>query len=128
MNFAPVVDLNVNPDNPVIGKLERSFSADPAVVARHARAYIREHHKRNILCSLKHFPGHGSSRDDSHLGLVDVTGLWSAEELMPYKTLIASGEADAVMTAHVFNAGLDPDYPATCRRKYYRCPEKRNRF
>ena len=113
LNFAPVVDLNTNPENPVIGKLERSFSADPDVVTRHAIAWIEEHHKQGILCALKHFPGHGSSRADSHLGFVDVTETWDEAELKPYREIIHAGLADAVMTAHIFNRKLDPDLPAT---------------
>lgn len=106
-NLAPVVDLNSNPDNPVIGSLERSYSADPAVVTRHARILIEALHSFDILATLKHFPGHGSSRQDSHEGLVDVTESWSPRELIPYRRLIESGQADLVMTAHIYNARLD---------------------
>ncbi|MGB8644349.1 MAG: glycoside hydrolase family 3 protein [Anaerolineae bacterium] len=113
LNLAPVVDLNTNPDNPVIGKLERSFSADPDVVARHALAEIEAHHQYGVLTTLKHFPGHGSSHSDSHRGFVDVTNTWSAVELEPYKRIIAAGECDAIMTAHIFNSKLDPQMPAT---------------
>lgn len=113
LNLAPVVDLMTNRDNPVIAKKQRSFSADPALVAAHAAEFIRSHHRKGILTCLKHFPGHGSSRDDSHLGLVDVTRYWSEEELIPYRTLISQGLCDMVMTAHTFNTKLDPDYPAT---------------
>lgn len=111
MNLAPVVDLCANPDNPVIAKLQRCFSADPEQVSRHAAAFIRAHHELEISCCLKHFPGHGSSTADSHLGLVDVTETWTEDELEPYRRL--NTQADAVMTAHVFNAKLDADYPAT---------------
>jgi beta-N-acetylhexosaminidase len=62
---------------------------------------------------LKHFPGHGSSKDDSHLGFVDVTGLWSRKELEPFRNVIQAGVADAIMTAHIYNKDLDPDVPAT---------------
>jgi beta-N-acetylhexosaminidase len=113
LNLAPVVDLNTNPDNPTIGRRERSFSSNPQVVIDHALEFINAHHRRDVLCTLKHFPGHGSSTQDTHLGLVDVTHTWSAIELEPYAHLIKAGKADAVMTAHVFNAKLDPDYPAT---------------
>jgi beta-N-acetylhexosaminidase len=113
LNLAPVVDLNSNPDNPVIAFKQRSFSADPAVVTAHAAEYIKSHHRRRILTCLKHFPGHGSSRDDSHLGLVDVTRYWNDGELIPYRNLISQGLCDMVMTAHTFNSRLDPDYPAT---------------
>ena len=116
LNLAPVVDLDVNPDNPVIGKLGRSFSADPETVTENARAFIRAHHDRGILCVLKHFPGHGSSSADSHLGMADVTNTWTQAELIPYRILAGEGFADAVMTAHVFNARLDRDEPATFSR------------
>ena len=113
MNFAPVVDLNVNPDNPVIGHYERSFSADPVIVTNHASIIIDEHTNRNIFCSLKHFPGHGSSKSDSHAGFVDVTETWSDSELVPYRNLINSGQAKLIMTAHIFNSKWDNAYPAT---------------
>ena len=113
LNLAPVLDLATNPDNPVIAFKQRSFSADPALVAAHAAEFIRSHHRKNILTCLKHFPGHGSSRDDSHLGLVDVTRYWSEDELIPYRNLINQGLCDMVMTAHTFNTTIDPDYPAT---------------
>lgn len=116
LNFAPVVDLDVNPENPVIGGLERSFSADPAVVVKHAVEVISAYHRAGVLATLKHFPGHGSSKSDSHLGFTDVTGTWSKTELEPYAKIIEAGLCDAVMTAHVFNADLDPKYPATLSR------------
>lgn len=113
LNLAPVVDLNVNPDNPIIGRLERSFSADPDIVTAHALEFIKAHRQEGVLCAVKHFPGHGSSAADSHLGMVDVTATWSQVELEPYAKIIEQGQADAVVTAHVFNARLDPQYPAT---------------
>ena len=113
LNLAPVVDLNVNPDNPIIAKYERSFSADPETVTRHARAFIEAHHAQGVNCTLKHFPGHGSSTGDTHEGWVDVTDTWSRTELEPYAAIIEAGLADAVMTAHIFNATLDADHPAT---------------
>lgn len=115
-NFAPVVDVNTNPDNPVIGAIGRSFSADPAVVAEQAAAFIRGHHDVGITTTLKHFPGHGSSRGDTHAGFVDVTDTWQPLELDPYRTLIAEGLVDSVMTAHVFNGKLDPNTVATLSR------------
>lgn len=113
INFAPVVDLNINPENPVIGKIERSFSSDPDIVTNHSSIVIEEHKKQNIICSLKHFPGHGSSTSDSHLGFVDVTSVWTETELEPYRKIISSGNTDMIMTAHIFNSSLDPQYPAT---------------
>lgn len=112
-NFAPVVDLNLNPDSPAIGRYGRSFSADPTVVVEQAAAFIRAHRDQGITTTLKHFPGHGSASADSHAGFVDVTATWQPVELEPYRQLIAQGLVDSVMTAHVFNAQLDPDAVAT---------------
>lgn len=114
LNLAPVVDLDLNPGNPVIGRYQRSFGPDPGLVIRHARAFIRAHHEHGIACCLKHFPGHGSAGADSHLGFVDSTGCWQAAELEPFRALVREGLADAVMTAHVVQRHLDPDgVPAT---------------
>lgn len=113
MNFAPVVDLNINPLSPAIGALERSFSADPAVVTNHARIFVEAHDRSRVASCFKHFPGHGSATVDSHLGFVDVTNTWSAIELEPYRNLINEGNARMVMTAHVFNTKIDPTLPAT---------------
>jgi beta-N-acetylhexosaminidase len=113
LNLAPVVDLNVNPANPIIGALDRSFSADPKIVTAQALAFIAGHRADGVKCTLKHFPGHGSSTGDTHLGVVDVTDTWSRVELTPFADVISAGQADAVLTAHVFNATLDPDHPAT---------------
>jgi len=113
LNLAPVVDVNTNPWNPIIGRYERSYSADPAVVAAHAKAAIDAHRPHNVLCTLKHFPGHGSSQGDTHAGFVDVTDSWSVIELAPYATLIGAGDCDLIMTAHIFNATLDAEHPAT---------------
>jgi beta-N-acetylhexosaminidase len=113
LNLAPVVDLNVNPTNPIIGSLGRSFSADPAVVTAQAEAFIEGHRAVGVRTTLKHFPGHGSSTGDTHLGVVDVTDTWSPIELEPFANIVRDGLADAVLTAHVFNATLDPEHPAT---------------
>ena len=117
LNFAPLVDLNTNPANPIIGSRQRSFSADPGTVSRHALAVIEAHREQGVACCLKHFPGHGSSRQDSHLGFTDVSDTWQALELEPYRELIDRGRAEAVMTAHIFNRRLDPEFPATLSRK-----------
>jgi len=113
LNLAPVVDLNVNPDNPIIGRLGRSFSADAEIVTAHAVEFIKAHHEHGVLCALKHFPGHGSSTGDSHLGLTDITDTWSSKELIPYERLMAQDLADVIMTAHVYHGSLDPNFPAT---------------
>jgi beta-N-acetylhexosaminidase len=112
-NLAPVVDLAVTPQNEVIVGLERSYGRDADTVVRYADILIQEQKKAGVLSVLKHFPGHGSSLDDSHLGFVDITDTWSTEELLPYKQLIATKAIDMIMTAHVFNEHLDKKYPAT---------------
>ena len=113
LNFAPVVDLNTNTTNPIIGKIGRSFSDDPNIVCAHAAAWIGCHKKKNILSCLKHFPGHGSSKEDSHLGFVDITESWDEAELIPYERLINLDLADAIMVGHLYNKIFDPEYPAT---------------
>ena len=116
-NLAPVVDVAINPLNPAVVTLGRSFSSDPQQVIVQARAFIQGMHEAGVLTSLKHFPGHGSSRTDSHLGFVDVTDTADLKiELAPYRALIKEKLADSVMTAHVFNRGLDPWNPATLSR------------
>lgn len=112
-NLAPVVDLNSFPKNPVIGNLQRSFSADPDCVIRHTTAWIKAHRNYNILSCLKHFPGHGSSQADSHLGFTDISSSWQQEELIPFRTLIQKGLADSIMLGHLFHERLDPDYPTS---------------
>jgi beta-N-acetylhexosaminidase len=113
LDLAPVVDLDVNPTNPIIGALDRSFSADAEVVTRQGLAYLAGLHDAGVGGTLKHFPGHGSSTADTHLGWVDVTKTWSEAELAPFRAIIATGAADAVLVAHVFDADLDPTYPAS---------------
>ncbi len=112
-NFAPVLDLNLQPDSPALGQKARCFSADPEIVLRHARQFIHAHHQVGVPCCLKHFPGHGSARADSHLGLVDVSQTWQRRELLPYQQLIQEKLADAILTAHVFIKQFDAQFPAT---------------
>lgn len=116
-NLAPVVDLNSNPANPIVGKVERSFSTDCSEVCQHASAWITEHRKAGILTCLKHFPGHGSSEKDSHLGVVDISNSWKETELAPYSDLIDKGLADAIMVGHLYHKQLDPLFPATLSRQ-----------
>ena len=106
MNLAPVVDLNLNPENPIIGRLDRSFSSSPLAVSLYASIFIEEHHKRGIATALKHFPGHGSSSDDSHDSIANVETSWSPVELVPYEKLINSHIVDCIMVGHLSNAAL----------------------
>ena len=107
VNFAPCVDLNINPLNPAIAKPERSYSANEDTVIMYAKEVVKQHRKFGVVTALKHFPGHGSSKDDTHLGLADVTNTWSERELKPYHMLIDSGYVDGVMTSHIVNKNLD---------------------
>lgn len=116
MNLAPCVDLRVNPSCPVIGKLDRSYSADACVVTRHAGIVADTFRLGRVIPVLKHFPGHGSSTQDTHKDFTDVTATWSKQELEPYRQLIRQGYEYPVMTAHVFNARIDSLYPATLSR------------
>lgn len=113
LDLAPVVDVNSNPDNPVIGV--RSFGADPALVARHTRAYVRGLQSGGVGACVKHFPGHGDTTLDSHLSLprveADLQSL-RRRELAPFEAA-AAVPALAVMTSHVLVPALDADRPAT---------------
>ena len=102
---------------PQVGHFLRCYSVDPQVIARHAGWFIDECHRQDVLCTLKHFPGHGNAIDDSHYGFVDVTNGWTPQELEPFRMLIDAGKADMVMTAHLFNRNIDDEYPATLSAK-----------
>ena len=113
LNFAPVVDLDVNPRSPAIGALDRSFSADPDVVVERSTIEIEAHHAVGVRTTLKHFPGIGSSTTNTDFGVADVTKTWSRAELEPFARLITAGQVDLVMAGHVVNGQLDPDRPAS---------------
>lgn len=113
LNFAPCVDLALDPENEIIAKAERSYGRDPERVIELARIVLEAHARAGVAACLKHFPGHGSSRGDTHRGIVDVTDTWRAEaELVPYEAL-CHHEGLAVMVAHVVHRGLDPSLPAS---------------
>jgi len=107
VNFAPCVDLAVNSTNPVIVKNGRAYSANEDSVTMFAKEVVKQHRKFGIVTALKHFPGHGSSQDDTHLGLADVTNTWTSRELKPYQAMIDSGYVDGVMSSHIVNKNLD---------------------
>jgi len=114
-NLAPVVDLNLNPNNPIIGGLDRSYSDNSSKVARISNIFINSHEKYGVATSLKHFPGHGSSLKDTHKGNVDVSEEWEKKELRPFYYLREN--ADSVMTAHVFNKNIDKKFPSSLSKK-----------
>lgn len=112
-NLVPVVDLALNRDNPVIAGLGRSFGTDPEAVAARAAATVRAHRRAGVRTSLKHFPGHGNARGDTHAGLVDITATWQRRELRPYRLLIGEDLAGSIMVGHLRHRGLDPRWPAS---------------
>ena len=118
VDYYPVVDVNVNPQNPVINI--RSFGEDPELVARMATAYMRGIQQGGMLATAKHFPGHGDTATDTHLDLAVVEhsrARLDAVELVPFRAAIAAG-IDAVMSSHIRLPALDPTEgrPATLSR------------
>ncbi len=105
VNFGPVADLDVNPNNQVITKFGRSFGKSPETVAAYDEAFIAAHHSAGLITSLKHFPGHGSSTADSHEGFVDISSTWKDTELEPYRIMFTHGYADMVMVGHLYHSG-----------------------
>ncbi len=117
LDFAPVADVDINPRCPVIGGIERSFSADAERVRQCCLIWGEEMAKHHVVSCMKHFPGHGSATGDTHKGLVDVTNTWQRCELAPYRDLankwyprppLMVPTIGMVMTAHVINRQLDP--------------------
>jgi beta-N-acetylhexosaminidase len=115
-NFAPVLDLNNNPHNPVIA--ERSFGADPRRATELAMAWMAGSESEGVACCVKHFPGHGDTSVDSHRDLptVDKPLAELAQfEFAPFR--LAAGSAPAMMTAHIVYPVLDAEFPATMSRR-----------
>ncbi len=113
LDFAPVVDVDTNPANPVIG--DRSFSDDPAIVARCGAAFITAMQAGGVAACAKHFPGHGDTSQDSHVDLPRLPHSMDrlrAVELQPFQAAIKAGVA-CIMTAHVMFEAIDPSVPAT---------------
>jgi beta-N-acetylhexosaminidase len=111
-DYGPCVDVNANPDNPVIGT--RSFGQESGLVARHSAAYVRGLQSQGVIGCAKHFPGHGDTAGDSHLGLPLIEYDEDAEQLhlAPFRAAIEAG-TKAIMTAHIVFPRHDPDVPAT---------------
>ncbi|MBM4358226.1 MAG: beta-N-acetylhexosaminidase [Deltaproteobacteria bacterium] len=117
LNFAPVMDVDSNPENPIIG--DRSFGRDPRTVMRHGVAFVCGLQAAGVLACAKHFPGHGDTSVDSHLELpvVDADMARLAQiELPPFRAASGAGVA-SMMTAHVVYKGIDPTVPATFSRR-----------
>lgn len=108
-NFYPVADVNINPKNPIINT--RSYGEDPQEVGAMVAAYVRGSRKYGMLSTAKHFPGHGDTATDSHLGVAMVSGdeqRLNTVELPPFEQAIAAG-VDSIMVAHVTVPALEPD-------------------
>jgi beta-N-acetylhexosaminidase len=113
LDFAPVVDVDSNPANPVIG--DRSFAREPARVSRHARAFIAAMQGEKVACCAKHFPGHGDTALDSHFALPKISHPLERLlelELPPFAEAIAAGVA-SIMSSHVVFEAIDRKRPAT---------------
>jgi len=111
VNFAPCVDITLNP-NSIIKFKNRAFSDnEPEVVARHAEQFIQAYQNAGVLPVLKHFPGHGSATGDTHEGFVDITNEYQAIELKPYQILLPKYPTVGVMVAHVVNKKVDTQKP-----------------
>ena len=120
MTFGPVLDVNANPLNPVINT--RSFGDDPALVSRLAAAYIKGAREEGLMTTGKHFPGHGDTETDSHIGLPTIRSdkkHLDAVDLPPFRTAVGNG-IDAIMTAHIAVTGVlgDSAPPATLSRYF----------
>jgi len=113
VNLAPVVDVNINRISPAIGQLNRSFSRNPGAVFDYSDAFIQAHNDAGVLTTLKHYPGHGSSREDSHNGITDITSTWRSSEQVPFQRLIDSAKVDMIMAGHLMDKSVDPKYPAS---------------
>ncbi|MGH6865828.1 MAG: glycoside hydrolase family 3 protein [Methyloceanibacter sp.] len=128
MNFAPVLDLDLNARNPVIGRLARSYGDSPDEVTSFARTFIEAHRATNVVAVGKHFPGHGSSTEDSHWELADISQTWREIELEPYRRLAADGALDAVMVGHLYHPRFSDleDQPASLSSKAVRALRNKN--
>ncbi|MFB4282028.1 glycoside hydrolase family 3 protein [Nonomuraea sp. MTCD27] len=114
IDFAPSADVNSNPDNPVIGL--RAFGAEPELVARHTRAFVRGLQSAGVAACAKHFPGHGDTSVDSHHGVPVVAESGIEDALLPFREAIAEG-VKAVMTGHLLVPSYDAERPATLSPK-----------
>jgi len=113
LNLMPVVELDINPENGVIGKAGRSFSKDPLVVTEYAGQLVRAFREEGLLTTLKHYPGYTSISVDPHFEIADITSTFQSGQLLPYKKLIRQGLAESIMVAHVMDKNVDPHLPAS---------------
>ncbi|MFW5799568.1 MAG: glycoside hydrolase family 3 N-terminal domain-containing protein [Spirochaetota bacterium] len=117
VDFAPVLDVNTNPDNPIIG--DRAFSSNTDVVISYSQKFIEAFKESGVITTAKHFPGHGDTGEDSHKTLPHIEHnleRLNQVELAPFKNAIKQN-IDMIMTAHIIYDELDPEYPATLSSK-----------
>lgn len=118
LNYAPVVDINTNPQNPVIGN--RAFGATPEQVSESARKFVSAIEKEGVIACPKHFPGHGDTKIDSHYGLPIVESPLEdlrRREFLPFAAMVEAG-AKIIMSAHIVFPGIDPVSAATMSRRF----------
>ena len=128
INFAPVVDVNTNKDSPIIKN--RAFSSDPEICGKLGSAVCRGIQKMGVMAVAKHFPGHGGTKEDSHFALPKIhKTLDELEkiELIPFRRVIRS-RVEGIMTAHMLNTAIDPDFPSTLSVKTMDILRKNLRF
>jgi len=112
LNFAPCVDIDLN-DSSILHKKERAYSADSHKVTAYAGEFLKAHYDKNIITSLKHFPGHGSVSGDTHKGFVDASETCKEAELIPYENLMFKNNLQTIMVSHIYNKNFDEIYPAS---------------
>ncbi|MGH6874460.1 MAG: glycoside hydrolase family 3 protein [Aestuariivirgaceae bacterium] len=119
VNLGPVADLDLNPDNPIIGGLERSYGDRPEVVVSFGRAFVAAHRAAGVLTAVKHFPGHGSGDSDPHHRMVNMASGWQKQELLPFRSLMSKEpRVPMVMVGHLVIEGFsDGDAPASLSRR-----------
>ncbi len=119
LNFAPCVDLAIDPHSPIIAGKNRSFGLDAHAVSRCAQRVIDAHRTAGVRCCIKHFPGHGSAMLDSHLGVCDVTKTHTEEETNVFRELILLyADRISVMSGHLMDTRIDPSMPASISAKH----------
>lgn len=113
-NLAPTGDVDVNPFNPLVGKLGRAFNTDPRQVAQHALAFGRGLAKSGVIPTLTDFPGIGSAPDKANQNAPDISGAWDPEtDLRPYAEIIKAGWPGMIMTANAYARQVDKELPAS---------------
>lgn len=117
IDFAPVLDVNVNPKSPAIGAYDRSFSPLQSVVSAKGIAFAKGLENAGIIAVGKHYPGHGSSLSDTHKGLADITKTYKEYESVPFQKACEAG-IPSIMIGHLFDSNIDKTFPATLSKKH----------